>query len=157
MFILACKFSIPDVQRVAQWHLDQSGIVSSCTYSPRNGGTLLVRYFAGHPQFGADEQTIDDIILNKLYDETYQCSGNSKKFEVKLNELQKTIQSRADYGQHICCWFQSQKGSTEKTQPPSVYLCGNKPVVHEVHKQVKTLADEYIPTKCGVPLASNQV
>ncbi|CAF0856222.1 unnamed protein product [Adineta ricciae] len=128
----SCKFSIPDVQHVAQWHLDQSGIVSSCTYSPRNGGTLLVRYFAGHPQFGADEQTIDDIILNKLYDKSYQFSGNSKKFE-------------------------SQKGSTEKSQSLSIYLCGSKPVVHEVYIQVKTLADEYIPTKCDVALASNQI
>ncbi|UJR14782.1 hypothetical protein I4U23_001770 [Adineta vaga] len=151
------KFTIPDLYQVAQWNLDRCSVISSCSYSPKNGGTLLVRYFADNPQFGTDEQTIDDIIFQNLYDIVYQLSAMSRKLDMKLNELQKIIHNRSDYGQQLCCWFNSRKESTEKNRLHSIYLGGTKAIVDEIIQEIKKIAEEYTPVLCNIQLISNQV
>jgi hypothetical protein len=145
------KFSIPDIYRVAQWNLDQYSIVSSCSFSSKNGGTLLVRYFADNPQFGVDEHKIDDIIHHNLFGISYQVSITSKKLEINLEQLQNKIQQRSDYGQDICCLYNHQK------ELPSIDLCGTKSIVEQIYQEVKKISDEYAPIPCNVKLQPDQV
>jgi hypothetical protein len=146
-----CKFSIPDFYRVAQWNLDQCSIVSSCSFSTKNGGTLSVRYFADNPQFGVDEQKLDYILIQNLVSMSYQVLITSKKLETNLQKLQNEIQQRSDYGQDICCLYNDQK------ELPSIHLCGIKSIVQKIYQEVKTIGDEYTPILCTVQLKPNSV
>jgi hypothetical protein len=148
---LACKFSIPDVDRVAQWNLDQCSIVSSCSFSTKNGGTLSVRYFADNPQFGTDEQKLDDILLHHLFGISYQVLITSKNLENKLQELENRIQQRSDYGQDICCLYNRQN------ELPSIQLCGTKSNIQQIYQDFKKISDEYAPMPCRVQLQPNEV
>ncbi|CAF4612237.1 unnamed protein product, partial [Rotaria sp. Silwood2] len=153
----SCKFSIPDIYRVIQWKLDQCSIISSCSFSTKDNGILLIRYFADSPQFGVDEQQIDDIIQHNIFNSSYHFLMTSKKLEINLEQLQKKIQQRSDYGQDICCLYNDRKGSTEKIRLPSIHLCGKKSIVQQIYQEVKTIADNYAPTPCNIQLTSNQV
>ncbi|CAF3321356.1 unnamed protein product [Rotaria sp. Silwood2] len=62
----------------------------------------------------------------------------SKKLEINLEQLQKKIQQRSDYGQDICCLYNDRKGSTEKIRLPSIHLCGKKSIVQQIYQEVKT-------------------
>ncbi|CAF4736765.1 unnamed protein product [Rotaria sp. Silwood1] len=141
----SCKFSIPDIYRVVQWQLDQCSIVSTCSFSTKNDGILLVRYFADSPQFGVDEQQIDDIIQHNLFNISYHVSITSEKLELNLEELQKKIQQRSDYGQDICCLYNYRKGSRETIRLPSIHLCGTESIVQQIYQEVKRIADDYAP------------
>ncbi|CAF1120872.1 unnamed protein product [Rotaria sordida] len=153
----SCKFSIPDIYRVVQCKFDQCSIISSCSYSTKNNGSLLIRYFANNPQFGIDEQEIDDIIQNNLFNISYHVLITSKKLEINFEELQKKIQQRSDYGQDICCLYNYRKGSTERICLPSIHLCGTESIVRQIYQEIKRIADEYTPTLCNIQLTSNQV
>jgi hypothetical protein len=148
---LACKFSIPDVVRVAQWNLDQCSIVSSCSFSMTNGGTLSVRYFADNPQFGTDEQKLDDVLLHQLAGKSHRVSNTSKNLENKLRELENRIQQRSDYGHDICCLYNHQNDL------PSIHLYGTKSIVQQISQEIKKIREEYIPISCQVQLQPNEV
>ncbi len=148
---LACKFIIPDVYRVVQWNLDQCLIVSSCSFSPINGGTLLVRYFADNPQFGTDEQKLDDVILNHLIDKSHQVSITCKNLENKLQELENRIQRKLDYGEDICCLYDHQKDL------PTIYLYGIKSIVQQISQDIKKIFEEHTPISCRIELQPNEV
>ncbi|CAF1400134.1 unnamed protein product [Adineta steineri] len=147
------KFTIPDIYRVVQWNLDQNSIVSSCSYSPKNGGLLLVRYFANNPQFGVDEQKIDDIIHHNIYAIVHQILITTKTLEKHLEELQTKIQQKSDYGQNICCLY----NYSDKNRLFSIHLCGTKTIVDDIYSEVKKIIDEYAPVPCNIQLPLNQV
>ncbi|CAF2078344.1 unnamed protein product [Rotaria magnacalcarata] len=153
----SCKFSIPDLYRVVQLRLDKCSIVSSCSFSTRNDGVLLVRYFADHPQFGVDEKEIDDVVQRSLFNISYPVETTSKKLGIKFEELEKKIKQRTDYGENICCLYKYQKGSTDQTRLISIHLCGTESVVRELYQEFKKISDEYLPIPCNIQLNSDQV
>lgn len=131
--------------------------MSSCSFSNKNGGTLSIRYFADHPQFGVDEQKIDDVIINKLFNSSHNFPITSRNLEIALENLQQKIQRRSDYGKDICCLFILGTRSVEEKPSTAVYICGTKNIVQQIHQEIKNVTDEHTPVSCTTQLTADQV
>lgn len=151
MSYLVCQFSIPDFHHVAQWHFNRASIVTSCSFSSKNGGLLSVRYFSNDPHFGTDEDKLDDILHHQLCGRSFPVSITTNQLEKKLQELLKRIEQRSDYRQNICWSYDSEK------KPSSIDLGGTKAAVGQYFQDIQKISDEYAPIICQVRLQPHEV
>lgn len=147
---LARKFSIPDLCRVVQWHLDQSLMVPAhCTFST-NPRRLVVRYLANDPTFGVDQQAIDNLIRQTLVNVSHAVNGTTKNLQVNLKITVDKIRQRSDYGQDVCCSY----GDADWT---SIDLCGKRSIVEQLSAEVRSVLDKYTPVNLDIALSVHQV
>ncbi|CAF0999724.1 unnamed protein product [Didymodactylos carnosus] len=138
---------VADSVHLIQDYLNRKGVICVCQRS-KNG--LNIHYFK-HPQFGAEENQISDIINHGVFlFEIVTISSKSQtisKLAQKINEFYDKLQQRPDYNKAICC----DKHETK------VYLFGLAGIVPEIKDQFESIKDKYEPKLHKLQLEQNQV
>lgn len=111
---------------------------------------MIVHYFEiSNPQFGIDEQQIDDIVRDKfqsaLVEFTPQTSDSI--FCKEFNALKNKLLQQNDYNKNICF----------ATQPNMIYLFGLPDLVKEYREKFEQLKNKYEPQAYKFTLTDKQV
>jgi len=109
-----------------------------------------INYFdLTNPQFGVDEQKIEDLINNQfsLATITYNQQSTSSKFTKEWTNLEDLIRKRDDYKKNICLY----------NEINAIYLFGLTKLVKEFRQAFEQLKNKYIPQICKINLSEKQV
>jgi hypothetical protein len=115
--------------------------------SPAN---VVVYYFdINNPQFGTDEQKIEDVIKDRFRSATIPCDQKSisTKFTRDWTDLEEKIRQRDDYKKNLC--FQKESNT--------IYLFGLPDLVKEYRQKFEQLKHKYDPQPCQLTLSERQV
>lgn len=131
-----------------QHHLVSAHLICSCRrHSPT---VIYIHYFdVSHPQFGVDEQKIDDLINNEftLATVVYNKQSSTAKFTKEWTSLEENIRKRDDYRKDICL---ADEGTT-------IHLFGLTKLVKEFRATFEKLKSQYVPQTCPITLTEKQV
>ncbi len=102
-----------------------------------------------NPQFGVDEQKIEDLINNQfsLATITYNQQSISSKLTNEWTDLEDTIRKRIDYKKDICLFHDTN----------AIYLFGLTKLVKEFRQIFEQLKNKYNPQICKINLSDKQV
>jgi len=115
--------------------------------SPTN---VDVYYFdITNPQFGIDEQKIEDLIKDQFRSATisFNQQSISSKFTKDWIDLEDLIRKRNDYKKNICLYKESN----------TIYLFGLSDLVKEFRQKFEQLKHKYDPQPCKITLSERQV
>lgn len=121
-----------------------------CVCQPVSSTSAHVYHFdITNPQFGVDDEKIDDLIENQLCLEiiNYDQQSQSTKLLKGWTDLAKQIRERADYAKNISVYKESN----------SLYLFGTKQLVKDFQQNFQQLHDTYNVKPCKITLSERQV
>jgi hypothetical protein len=139
---------IEEATQVIQHHFTLSDLL--CTCQKVSSTIVYVNYFdLTNPQFGVDEQKIEDVINNQfsLATITYTQQSISSKFTQEWTELEQTIRKRDDYKKDICLYNEAN----------AIYLFGLTKLVKEFRQAFEQLKNKHVPQSCKITLSDQQV
>ncbi len=115
--------------------------------SPTN---ISVHFFdITNPQFGVDEQRIEDLIKDKFQSATINCiqQSTSSKLTKDWTDLEEKIRKQNDYKNNICFYKESNM----------IYLFGLRELVKEFRQKFEQLKNKHEPQPCKITLSERQV
>ncbi len=121
-----------------------------CTCQKVSSTVVYVNYFdLTNPQFGVDEQKIEDLINNQfsLATITYTPQSTSSKFTKEWTDLEDLIRKRDDYKKDICLYNETN----------AIYLFGLSKLVKDFRQIFEKLKNKHVPQPCKVTLSEKQV
>ena len=121
-----------------------------CTCQKVSSTVVYVNYFdVTNPQFGVDEQKIEDLINNQfsLATITYNPQSTSSTFTKEWTDLEDLIRKRDDYKKYICLYNETN----------AIYLFGLTKLVKEFRQSFEKLKNKHVPQSCKVTLSEKQV
>jgi hypothetical protein len=139
---------IEEATQVIQHHFKLANLICTCRQiSPTN---VHVYYFdITNPQFGVDEQRIDDLIKDKFSSAT--ITNNQKTTSSKLTkewtDLEDTIRKHQGYKKDICLY----------TESNNIYLFGLPKLIKEFRQQFEQLKNKHVPQPFKMTLSDKQV
>ncbi len=139
---------IEEATQVIQHHFNLVDLICICQQiSP----TIVdVYYFdVTNPQFGIDEQKIEDLIKEKFRSATilFNQQSMSSKFMKDWIDLEEKIRKRDDYKKNICLYKESN----------TIYLFGLPDLVKEFRQKFEQLKHKHDPQPCKITLSERQV
>ncbi|CAF1451106.1 unnamed protein product [Rotaria magnacalcarata] len=139
---------IEEVVDLIQHHFALINLHALCQ---RISPTCLHVYFfdVTNPQFGIDEQKIDDIINNQFSLATIIHNQRlaSAKFIKEWTDLEEKIRKQDNYKKDICF----------SREADSFYLFGLTKLVKELRQTFEQLKNKYIPQACKISLSDKQL
>ncbi|CAM4964904.1 unnamed protein product [Rotaria socialis] len=139
---------IEEVVDLIQHHFALINLRAICQ---RISPTRLHVYFfdVTNPQFGIDEQKIDDIINNQFSLATiiHNQQLASVKFIKEWTDLEEKIRKQDNYKKDICF----------SRETDSFYLFGLTKLVKELRQAFEQLKNKYIPQACKINLSDKQL
>jgi hypothetical protein len=139
---------IEEATQIIQHHLLSIDLI--CTCQKISPTTVHINYFdLTNPQFGVDEQKIEDLINNQFTLATipYDKQSTSTKFTKEWTNLEETIRQRDDYKKNICLYNESN----------AIYLFGLTKLVKEYRQAFEQLKNRHVPQPCKINLSDKQV
>ncbi|CAF1381804.1 unnamed protein product [Adineta steineri] len=134
--------------QVIQHHLKLADLICICEQKPPN---IVNVYFFDitNPQFGIDEQQIDDLIKDKFQSATlnYNKQSISTKFTKDWTDLEDKLRKRHDYKKNICFYKESNM----------MYLFGLPELVKEFREKFEQLKNTHEPQSCKINLSERQL
>jgi hypothetical protein len=121
-----------------------------CTCQQISPTIVNVNYFdIKNPQFGVDEQRIEDLIMNKFQTATitYDQQTTPAQLMKDWTGLEEKIRKRNDYKQNICLY----------KEPNAIYLFGLSDLVKEFRQTFEQLKTKHDPQSCKINLSERQV
>ncbi|CAF0805827.1 unnamed protein product [Adineta ricciae] len=138
---------INDAVEVIHYHFKLADLTCICErISP---SAVVVHYFdMFNPQFGIDEQQIDDIVQNKFSSAVVRYAAQSvgSTFQKEWTDLEEKVRGRNDYKKNICF----------ETQSNAIHLFGVSDLVKEYHRNFEQLKSKHEPQKCPIKLSDKQ-
>jgi hypothetical protein len=131
-----------------QYHFNLNDLI--CTCQKISPTSVHVNHFdVTNPQFGVDEQKIDDIINNQfsLATITYTQQSTASKFTKEWTELEETIRKGKNYKKDICLFNETN----------AIYLFGLTKLVKELRQAFEQLKTKHLPKTCKIKLSDKQV
>ena len=121
-----------------------------CTCQQTSPTTVSVHYFdITNPQFGTDEQQIEDLIKDQF--QTAAINYNQQSISSNLTkdstDLEEKIRKRGDYKKNICLHKESS----------TIYLFGLPDLIKDFHQKFEQLKNKHDPQVCKVILSERQV
>ena len=139
---------IEEATQIIQHHFTLNDLM--CTCQKVSPTSVYVNYFdVTNPQFGVDEQRIEDLINNlfSLATITYNQQSTSSKFTKEWTDFEDTIRKRADYRKDICLY----------NEINAIYLFGLTKLVKEFRQVFEQLKNKHVPQSCKITLSETQV
>ncbi|CAF3865378.1 unnamed protein product [Rotaria magnacalcarata] len=140
--------NIDEAIQVIEYHMHLANLLCACQkVAPKK---VYVHYFdVTNPQFGVDEQNIDDLIHDQfnIVTITYNQESLSSRFTNEWTDLERKILQRADYKKNICLYKDSN----------TVYLFGLKDLVKKFHQEFQELQNQHDPKICKVTLSDRKL
>ncbi|CAF5173260.1 unnamed protein product, partial [Rotaria magnacalcarata] len=140
--------NIDEAIQVIEYHMHLANLLCACQkVAPKK---VYVHYFdVTNPQFGVDEQNIDDLIQDQfnIVTITYNQESLSSRFTNEWTDLERKILQRADYKKNICLYKDSN----------TVYLFGLKDLVKKFHQEFQELQNQHDPKICKVTLSDRKL
>jgi hypothetical protein len=133
---------------VIQHHFNLIDLI--CTCQKVSSTVVYVNYFdLTNPQFGVDEQKIEDLINNQfsLATITYTPQSTSSKFTKEWTDLEDLIRKRDDYKKDICLYNETN----------AIYLFGLSKLVKDFRQIFEKLKNKHVPQPCKITLSEKQV
>lgn len=131
-----------------QHHLLAIDLICACQkVSPT---TVHINYFdPANPQFGVDDQKIDDLINNQfsLATITSNKQSPSSKFAQEWTSLEEQIRQRDDYRKDLCLYNEGN----------ATCLFGLTKLVKELRQAFEQLKNQHVPQPCKITLSEKQV
>lgn len=137
-----------DAIEIMQHHFSLNDLTCSC--QKISSAIVHINHFdVTNPQFGVDEQKIEDLIINlfSLTTITYIPQPNSTKFMKEWTDLEDKIRKRDDYKKDICL----------NKETNTINLFGLTKLVKEFRQLFEELKTRYIPQTCKINLSEKQV
>ncbi|CAF0856240.1 unnamed protein product [Adineta ricciae] len=138
---------INDVVEVIHYHFKLADLTCICDrISP---SAVAAHYFdMFNPQFGIDEQQIDDIVQNKFSSTVVRYTAQSvgSTLQKEWTDLEAKVRRRADYKKNICF----------ETQSNTIHLFGVSDLVKEYHQKFEQLKNKHEPQRCKIELSDKQ-
>ncbi|CAF3645504.1 unnamed protein product [Rotaria sordida] len=109
-----------------------------------------VNYFdLTNPQFGIDEQKIEDLINNQFSLATiiFNQQSPSSKFTKEWTNLEELIRKRDDFKKDICFYNETN----------TLYLFGLTKLVKEFRQRFEQIKNKYVPQPCKITLSDKQL
>ena len=150
----ASIFACPNLFHVVQWEFSRAPILASSGFVKKDGGSLSVKYYTHQSPFGVKDEDLDAIVLRRLTSASEEIPYLTPSLLTQLTDLEKCIQKRPDYGHEICCWFEHQQESGNRSKTDVIYLYGKEPIVKQFHADVKSVMNKYMPKLHDVALSS---
>lgn len=138
-------FACPNLSNVVQLQFSRASILASCVFVKKGGGGLSVKYYAHQSLFGTKDEELDAIVLRQMTSASEKISYLTPNLCTQLTDLEKDIQKRPDHGREICCWFEHQKGSGDRSKTGVIYLYGKGPIVQQLHADIIAVMNKYMP------------
>ncbi|UJR31949.1 hypothetical protein I4U23_019422 [Adineta vaga] len=138
---------IEDATVLIQYHFDLEKL--TCTCQKMSSTTVNINYFdITNPQFGIDEQRIEDLINNRfsLATITYTSQSSTSKFTKDWKSLEDAIRKRDDYKKDICLYDETK----------AMYLFGLTKIVKEFRQIFEELKNRYVPQSYKMILSEKQ-
>ncbi|CAF3561359.1 unnamed protein product [Rotaria sp. Silwood1] len=139
---------IEEATHVIQYHFKLANLI--CTCQQISPTTVYVHYFdITNPQFGIDEQKIEDLIQGqfKLATINYDQPLSSSTFTKEWIDIENTIRQRDDFKKNICLYKESN----------TVYLFGLTELVKKFHQKFQQLKNKHDPQPCKITLSERQL
>ncbi|CAF4559652.1 unnamed protein product, partial [Rotaria socialis] len=140
--------NIDEAIQVIEYHIHLANLLCACQkIAPKK---VYIHYFdVTNPQFGVDEQNIDDLIQDQFNTVTitYNQESESSRFRKEWTNLEKKILQRADYKKNICLYKDSN----------TVYLFGLKDLVQKILREFQVLQNQHDPKICKVTLSERKL
>ena len=149
----ASVFACPNLFHVVQWQFSRASILASCGFVKKDGGRLSVKYYAHQSPFGVKDEELDAIVLRRLASASEEIPYLTPNLCTQLKDLEKNIQKRPDHGHEICCWFEYQQESDNRSKTGVIYLYGKQPLVQQCHADIKSVMNKYMPKLHNVALS----
>jgi len=121
-----------------------------CTCQKISPTNIYVYYFdITNPQFGIDEEKIEDLIKYRFQSATiiYNQQSISSKFSKDWTDLEEIIRKRDDYKKDICLYKESN----------TIYLFGLPNLVKEFRQKFEQIKNKNNPQPCQFTLSERQV
>jgi len=121
-----------------------------CTCQLISPTNINVYYFdITNPQFGIDEQKIEDLIKDRFRTATiiFNQQSLSSKFSKDCTDLEEQIRKRDDYKKDICLYKESN----------TIYLFGLPDLVKEFRLKFEQIKNKNEPQPCQFTLSERQV
>lgn len=131
-----------------QHHLLSANLLCSCKRV--SSTSIYINYFdITHPQFGVDEQKIEDLINHQFTLATilYNKQSSTAKFTKEWTNTEEKIRQREDYRKDICLLDEG----------TSIYLFGLTKLVKQYREIFEQLKNQYVPQTCKITLSEKQV
>ncbi|CAF1511634.1 unnamed protein product [Adineta steineri] len=139
---------IEEATQVIQHHFTLLNLI--CTCQQISLTNVIVNYFdITNPQFGVDEQQIEDLINNQFSSATinYNQQTTSSQFMKEWTSLEETIRKRNDYKKNICLYNETN----------TIYIFGVTKLVKEFRQTFEQLKNKYVPQSCKIVLSPKQL
>ncbi|CAF4955608.1 unnamed protein product [Rotaria sp. Silwood1] len=133
---------------VIQYHFTLNNFLCICQKISLTD--VNVNYFdLTNPQFGIDEQKIEDLINNQFSLATiiFIPQSISSKFTKEWINLEEIISKRNDYKKDICFYNETN----------ILYLFGLTKLVKEFHQKFEQIKNKYVPQPCKITLSDKQL
>ena len=139
---------IDEAIEIIQYHFSLNDLICSCQKTSPT--SVHINYFAiTNPQFGIDEQKIEEIINNQFSSATltFNQQSISPKFLKEWTDLEDSIRNRDDYKKDICL----------SKETNTIYLFGLTKLVKEFRQKFEEIKTKHIPQICKIKFSEKQV
>lgn len=140
---------IEEATEIIQYHLNLINLICTCQKISTN--IIYINYFdITNPQFGIDEQQIDDLINNQFSLATINFNQEIiLKFFKEWNNLEEIIFKQDNYKKDICLYKENNNNI--------IYLFGLTKLVKKYHQDFEQIKIKFIPQICQINLSKKQV
>ncbi|UJR14781.1 hypothetical protein I4U23_001769 [Adineta vaga] len=140
--------NVIDAIEVINYHFKLIDLTCICEQA--SPGVVIVHYFdIANPQFGIDEQQIDDIVRDKFQSAVvnFTLQTSDSIFNKEWGDLQEKLLKRNDYNKKICF----------ATQSNMIYLFGLPELVKEYREKFEQLKNKHEPQPYKITLTDKQL
>ncbi|CAF3089011.1 unnamed protein product [Rotaria sp. Silwood2] len=133
---------------VIQHHFTLNNLLCIC--QKMSSTCVYVNYFdLTNPQFGIDEQKIEDLINNQFSLATiiFNPQSTLSKFTKEWTNLEDIIRKRDDFKKDICFYNETN----------TLYLFGLTKLVKEFRQTFEQIKNKYVPQPCKITLSDEQL
>ena len=134
-----------DAIHVINHHFKISNMI--CFAEHISPDVVHVYHFNTHPQFGIDEQRIDDLIQGRFRYRCVTSPSNSSKLNDEWQQLFEQIREGENYQKDICL----------AKEPSKIHLFGLTDLIRSTQKKFDQLAHKHDPQPCRITLSEQQV
>ncbi|CAF4120126.1 unnamed protein product, partial [Rotaria sordida] len=137
---------IEEAIEIIQYHFKLNNLI--CTCQQISSTIVYIHYFnITNPQFGIDEQKIEDLIQEQFRLVTINNNQQSSKFTKDWIDLENIIHQRDDYKKNICLYKELN----------TIYLFGLTELVKEFYQKFQQIINKYNLQSCKITLSERQL